>query len=347
MKKKKILVIGTGGTIASIKTKEGLKPAYKTDSLLSLFPEANEIAEISGMELLNLDSTNIQPEHWSKIAEKIEEQYDNFDGFVIIYGTDTMHYTAAALSFMLQNLNKPVILTGSVKAIGKDSDAKQNFLDSILVASSNINEVCIVFHGKIIKGSRAKKVTNEATKITENGMGVFTSINCHLVGRFIGKVEGIYERKIVFKEKHKSASGRNKKRLKVLSDLDTNICFLRIYPGFDPKILDKFTNFSCVILEALGPGNLPFSGNLILGKIKKLNDKGVPVFVTTQNPFGEVDMSLYEVGIKGMKAGAVPCNDMTSEVAIVKAMWLFGNFKKDAKKIKKLMLKNFIGEIRE
>ena len=345
-RKKKILVIGTGGTIASIKTKDGLKPAYKTDDLLSLFPEANKIAEISGMELFNLDSTNIQSKHWSKMAEKIEEQYDNFNGFVITHGTDTMHYTATALSLMLQNLNKPVILTGSVKTIGKNSDAKQNFLDSILAASSNINEVCIVFHEKIIKGSRAKKVTNEATKIAKNGIGVFTSINYHFVGEFIGKVEGIYDRRIVLNRKYKVTGNQNKKRLQVLSELDTNIGFLKIYPSFNPKILDKFINFNCVILEAFGPGNLPFLDNSILKKIKELNNKNVLVFVTTQNPFGEVDMNLYEVGVKAMKAGAIPCNDMTSEAVIVKAMWLFGNFKNDANKIKKLMLKNFVGEVR-
>ncbi|MCK5466353.1 asparaginase [Candidatus Parcubacteria bacterium] len=345
--KKKILVIGTGGTIASIKTKKGLRSAYKTEELLSFFPEADKIAEVKGMELFNLDSTNIQPQHWSEMAKEIEKRYDEYDGFVITHGTDTMHYTAATLSLMLQNLNKPVILTGSVKAIGKDSDAKQNFLDSILVAVSDINEVCIVFHGKIIKGSRAKKVTNEATKIAENGMGVFTSINCHLVGEFIGKVEGIYERKIVLNKKHKSVNCQNKKRLKILTEFDSNIVFLKIYPGFDSEILDKFTNSCCVILEAFGPGNLPFSGNSILEKIKKLNDSSVPVFITTQNPFGEVDMNLYEVGIKAMEAGAVSCKDMTSEAVIVKAMWLLGNFKKDANKIKKLMLKNFVGEIRE
>ena len=347
MKKKKILVIGTGGTIASIKTKEGLRPAYKTEELLSFFPEADEIAKVEGMELFNLDSTNIQPYHWSEMAIEIERRYDDFDGFVITHGTDTMHYTATALSFMLQNLNKPLVLTGSVKAIGKESDAKQNFLDSILVATSNINEVCIVFHGKIIKGNRAKKVTNEATKIAENGMSVFTSINCHLVGEFIGKIEGIYDRKISINKNHKVVNSKEKRKLKILAKLNTNICFLKIYPGFDSKILDKFTNFSCVILEAFGPGNLPFSGSSILKKIEELSDKDVPVFITTQNPFGEVDMSLYEVGKRTMKAGAVPCNDMTSEAVIVKAMWLLGNFKKDANKIKRLMLKNFVGEIRE
>jgi len=345
-KKKRILVIGTGGTIASIRTKEGLRSVYKTEELLSFFPEANEIAEVEGVSLFNLDSTNVQPHHWSKVAKEIEKRYNDFDGFVITHGTDTMHYTSAALSFMLQHLNKPVILTGSVRAVGRNSDAKQNFLDSILAACSNINEVCIVFHEKIIKGSRAKKVTNEATKISENGMGVFTSINYHFVGRFIGKVEGVYDRKIVLNKKYKIIGYQNKKRLQVLSELDTNIGFLKIYPGFNPKILNKFTNFSCVILEAFGPGNLPFSGNSILEKIKGLNDKGVLVFITTQNPFGEVDMNLYEVGIKAMKAGAISCNDMTSETAIVKAMWLFGNFENNANKIKKLMLKNFIGEIR-
>ena len=344
-KKKKILVIGTGGTIASIKTKQGLRPAYKTDELISFFPEAGEFADIEGKMLFNLDSTNINPKHWSELAKEIEKRYDKYDGFVITHGTDTMHYTAAALCFMLQNLNKPVILTGSVKAIGAGSDAKQNFVDSVLVACSDMNGVNIVFHGKIIKGSRAKKVTNEATKIVEKNVGVYSSINCHLVGELAGSIEGVYERKIVTNIKNQKYVSNRTKKLKLLNKVNPNICFLKIYPGFDAEILEKFNDSNCVIIEAFGPGNLPFFEGDLLDKIKILDKKGIPVFITTQNPFGEVNMDLYEVGKKAQKAGAVPCGDMISEVVIVKAMWLFGNFKVNANQIKKMMIKNYVGEI--
>lgn len=340
--KKKILVIGTGGTIASVKTKKGLRPAYKTDELISFFPETREIAEIEGKMLFNLDSTNIQPHHWSELAQEIVKQYDKYDGFVITHGTDTMHYTAPALSFMLQNLNKPVVFTGSVKVTGKDSDAKQNFIDAVLVACSDINETSIVFHGKIIRGSRAKKVTNEATRIVEKDVGVYSSINCHLAGELVAKLEGIYDRKIVINKKYKT--GKVNKKFKILEKISNKVILIKIYPGFNPKILDKFDDVECVILEAFGPGNIPFVDNSLTEKIKELTDKNISIFITTQNPFGEVDMGLYEVGQKAIKAGAISCKDMTSETAVVKAMWILGNFKR--KNIKKLMIKNFIGEIK-
>ncbi len=347
--KKKILVIGTGGTIAAVETREGLRPAYTTEELISFFPEVNQIADIEGKQLFNLDSTNMQPHHWSEIAKEIEKQYEKYDGFIIAHGTDTMQYTAAALSFMLQNLGKPVVLTGSVKAIGEDSDAKQNFIDSVIVACSEIKEVCIVFHGKIIKGCKARKITNEGTKINSEGLDVYSSINYHLLGELIGKMEDNHMRKIVLDNgydtnKHNGGNGK----IKFLPKIDAeDIILMKIYPGFKPQVLDKLSDFKCIILEAFGPGNIPFMENSLVEKIAQIiNNENRNVFITTQNPFGEVDMTLYEVGQKALKAGAIPCNDMTSETAIVKLMWILGNFGKDNKTIKELMQKNFVGEIR-
>lgn len=345
--KKKILVIGTGGTIASVETKDGLRPAYKTDELISFFPEAKNIADIDGMMLLNLDSTNIQPHHWSKIAEEIEKQYDKYDGFVITHGTDTMQYTASALSFMLQNLNKPVVLTGSVKSIGEGSDAKQNFIDSIIVASSDIKEVCIVFHGKIIKGCKARKVTNEATKVTNENLDVYSSINFHLIGEMIGTIKENKSRKVVFDGTYNTTK-KAKDTLKVFSKIDSDdVLLIKLYPGFKSKIFDKLTDFKGILIEAFGPGNIPFEETIILQKIEMLLNKGIPVFIATQNTFGEVNMELYEVGQKALKAGVIPCKDMTSETALVKLMWIIGNFGDDSNTIKELMQKNFIGEIRD
>lgn len=345
---KKILIIGTGGTIAAVKTPEGLRPAYKTDELISFFPEVLQIAKVEGKMLFNLDSTNIQPHHWSEIALEIQKQYDKYDGFIITHGTDTMQYTASALSFMLQNLSKPVVLTGSVKAIGENSDARQNFIDSVIVASSGISEVCIVFHGKIIKGCKARKITNEATRITNENLGVYSSINYHLLGELIGELKENSQRKIVFEKEYVQNDKKANKALKVLPDIDpVDIFAVRIYPGIRPEIFDRLTDFKCVLIEAFGPGNIPFMENSLVDKIDMLTKKGIPVFITSQNPFGEVDMTLYEVGQKAMKAGAVSCKDMPLETAIVKLMWIMGNFGKNSKTIKDFMLKNFVGEIRE
>ncbi len=342
----KILIIGTGGTIAAVKSKEGLRPAYKTEELISFFPEVKQIADIEGKQIFNLDSTNMQPHHWSEIAKEIEKHYKNYDGFVILHGTDTMQYTAAALSFMLQNLGKPVVLTGSVKALGKGSDAKQNFIDSLIVACSDLKEVCIVFHGKIIKGCKARKITNEATKITNENLNVFSSINYHFIGEIIGKLEDNHIRKVVFNKEYKHR--KIKGALKFLPNIDEQDIFVvRIYPGLEPEIFDKLANFKCIIIEAYGPGNIPFMENSLVEKIEMLTKKKIPVFITTQNPFGEVNLELYEVGQKALKAGAISCQDMTIETAIVKLMWIMGNFGKDYNTIKKFMLKNFIGEIRE
>jgi len=344
MKRKKILIIGTGGTIASVKTKQGLRPAYKTEEIISFFPEVKNIADIKGIMLFNLDSTNMQPDDWSKMADTIEKYYKEYDGFIITHGTDTMHYSASALSLMLQNLSKPVVFTGSVKAIGKESDAKQNFMDAVIVASSDINEVCIVFHSRIIRGSRARKTTNEATRIADKNLGVYSSINCHLVGELIGKLEGVYDRKIILNPEYRHVKN-NSRRLKALTKISANVALIKIYPGFDPLILLKLDDKDCIIIEAFGPGNLPFMKNTPLDAIKDLSERGVSVFVTTQNPFGEVNMDLYEVGKQAQKAGAISCYDMTSETALVKAMWILGNFGNEKDAVIKLMHKNFTGEI--
>lgn len=160
-----------------------------------------------------------------------------------------------------------------------------------------------------------------------------------------GKLEDNHNRRVILEKNYKLINLKQNllARTKIFND---GVLLIKIYPGFKAELLDKAAKFNCVILEAFGPGNIPFMENSLVEKIEMLTKKNIPVFVTTQNPFGEVDMSLYEVGQKAMKAGAIPCNDMTSETAIVKLMWIMGNFGKDIKTVKELMLKNFIGEIR-
>lgn len=157
--KKRILMIGTGGTIASKQTDKGLSPGLSSEDVLSYIPQVQEVCEVRTMQVCNIDSTNVMPEHWEILTRTIEEQYDKYDGFVICHGTDTLAYTAAALSYMIQNSRKPIVITGAQKPINMDvTDAKTNLLDSFIYASDDDSQdVNIVFDGKVIVGTRAKK----------------------------------------------------------------------------------------------------------------------------------------------------------------------------------------------
>ena len=169
---KKILMIATGGTIASMKTEDGLAPQLTSQDILHYIPHLKEICEVDTLQLCNLDSTNISMQHWLMMAQTIEEKYEYYDGFVICHGTDTMAYTAAALSYLIQHSPKPIVLTGSQKPVNMEiTDARSNLLDSfIYAASDNSCGVQIVFSGKVILGTRARKVRTKSFQ-------AFTSIN--------------------------------------------------------------------------------------------------------------------------------------------------------------------------
>ena len=340
--KKKILFIGTGGTIASVASEDGLQPGFLAEELLDFFPEAVEMADITAMQLCSFDSTNLHPDHWKQMAQAVLKNYHTYDGFVIGHGTDTISYSASALSFALQGLSKPVVFTGSVLPLGAPkSDAKQNFTDSVRVASSDlVQEVCVCFHQEIIHGTRARKITNEATKITNEKMGVYASINLHLAGTIdVGRVVG---KKIHFTEKPKQKNSV----LECLDQFDKSVGLIKLFPGLEATILKKFSDKKAIIIEAFGPGNIPFAYGDWLPQIEALTQKEVLVVVTTQNPFGEVDMEKYEVGQKALSVGAIPAHDMITETALVKCMWILGNYSESSFAEKKaLFLKNVCGEI--
>lgn len=152
-------MIGTGGTIASKQTEAGLAPGLSSEDILSYIPQVESVCDVDTLQVCNIDSTNVTPEYWKKIAGAIEEHYEEYDGFVICHGTDTLAYTAAALSYMIQNSEKPIVITGAQKPINMDvTDAKTNLLDSFIYASDDASQdVTIVFDGKVIVGTRAKK----------------------------------------------------------------------------------------------------------------------------------------------------------------------------------------------
>lgn len=307
--KKKILLIATGGTIASKKTEDGLAPGITSEELLAFVPEIKEFCNVDTIQLLNIDSTNIQPEYWVLMTEAIEKNYDKYDGFVISHGTDTMSYTAAALSYLIQNLDKPIIVTGSQKPINVDiTDAKKNLLDSFrFAAEKNVRGVYLVFDGKAIVGTRARKVKSKS-------YSAFESINFPVAAI----IDDVRITKYIRNE-------RLTKKVKFFNTIYPSIFLLKLAPGMEPDVLDYIgEKYEGVVIESYGVGGLPFLDKRnFLKKLGSLTEKGKIVVVATQVMFEGSDMGIYEVGVKAMKKFKVlQAYDMTIEAVITKLMWI-------------------------
>lgn len=335
--KKKILLIGTGGTISAKRVNEAWKPGLFTEhELLASIPELQTLANITTINLFNIDSVCMQPKYWVQIAEKIAELYDNFDGFVITHGTDTLHYTASALSFLLQDLAKPVVLTGSmVPAFELGSDARWNLIDAVRVAvETNIHEIVIVFNHKILRGNRTKK-------FREIEFDAYQSIGMPPIG--------IIEQNIRYSGTP-YASRSPETPLKVYHAMEIEVCIQKITPGYNPTIIPKLIDigYKGIITEGFGSGNIPIAENSLIEEITQATSQKVPVIVCSQCAIGFSWMDLYEAGKKALKANAIPGYDMISETAMTKLMWILGNFPEATyDQIKMLMLQNFAGEISE
>lgn len=312
--RKKILLLATGGTIASKKSENGLSPQITPEELLEFIPQVQEFCEVSAIQLLNLDSSNMEPQHWKIIVNAIREHYEAFDGFVIAHGTDTMAYTAAALSYMIQNTKKPVVITGAQKPIDLEiTDAKSNLIDSFLYAADAKSQgVQIVFDGKVIAGTRAKKVRSKSyNAFSSIDYPCLAMIQEQVIMRYIPMLP--YEEEVTFYE-----------------ELDENIFLMKLIPGIRPRVLRSiFEHYDCIIVESFGVGGIPKSISeeffcLCQEYPQKL------VVMATQVAHEGSDMTVYEVG-HDMKQN---CNflesyDMTLESVIAKLMWMLGNF--DAK----------------
>ncbi len=307
--KKNILLIATGGTIASKKTENGLSPEITSDELLGYVPEINEFCNVDTIQLLNIDSTNIQPEYWVLMTEAIEKDYNKYDGFVISHGTDTMSYTAAALSYLIQNLDKPVVVTGSQKPINADiTDAKKNLLDSFrFAAEKDVRGVYLVFDGKAIIGTRARKVKSKS-------YSAFDSINFPVAAIIDDKRITKYIRNEVLNEK-----------VVFYKTIYPSIFLLKLVPGMEPDVLDYIgEKYEGVVIESYGVGGLPFLDRRnFLEKLENLTEKGKIVVIATQVMFEGSDMGVYEVGIKALKnLKVLQAYDMTIEAVITKLMWI-------------------------
>ncbi len=307
--KKRILMIGTGGTIASKQSGNGLSPGLSSEDVLSYIPQVKDVCEVKTMQVCNIDSTNVMPEHWELLTKTIEEQYDKYDGFVICHGTDTLAYTAAALSYMIQNSRKPIVITGAQKPINMDvTDAKTNLLDSfIYAADDNSQDVNIVFDGKVIVGTRAKKVCAKS-------YNAFESINYPYIAVI---QDGMVIRYM--------PTTPHKYRVRFYHGMKNSIYVLKLIPGMKSDILSYiFKDYDCIVIESFGVGGMPQSiVHEFYEQMEEWKEKGKLVVMTTQVVNEGSNMTVYEVGQKVKQDfDLIESYDMTLEATITKMMWL-------------------------
>lgn len=319
---KKILMIGTGGTIASEMSASGLAPGLSSAQLLSFIPSIKNICDVDCIQICSLDSTNIGPEHWLLMADTVRKNYDKYDGFVISHGTDTMAYTSAALSYLIQNSPKPIIITGSQKPINSENtDSKINLEDSFLCAASGcFCGVQVVFNGKVIVGTHARKTKSKSFQ-------AFSSIDYPYLG-----VINNGQLRLYMHRKYDNAYPT------FFDKINPNVALMKLIPGVKADFLEYLLQKNdAVIIESFGVGGIPsLDGNDFYTVIKNGIENGKTVVVTTQVANEGSDLSVYDVGNR-FKANLniLEPFDMTTETVVAKLMWILGQTS-DPEQIKKM-----------
>lgn len=332
MKKKKILIILTGGTfgMAEGAGNTSLKPSdVDGQYIVKAVPEIKKLADIEWVSIFNLDSSDISPKHWENIGHTINSSYSNYDGFVVIHGTDTMVYSAAATSFMMKATEKPIVFTGSQRPLSKaGSDAKANLIDAVKFATLNIPEVGISFGGELLRGNRAKKMSIE----NENA---FLSPNYPVLAK-----RGVLPK---IKKKVLRASGTPVWEF----GFDTSVALLKVFPGMKADLLRESLTSGKVkglILEGFGSGNLPEFDETWLNLIDDLRKLMIQTMITSQCPHGFVNLKAYQNGMRAIHKGAISCGNITTESAVVKLMFAL-NRKKYYNDIVDFMRQSYCGEM--
>jgi len=329
---KRILLIQTGGTIAmGIRSENDGEVSNQacTDNLISRIPQLTELAEITVKDLFFKDSSDIDPDDWYSLVQEIEKQYNDFDGFVVLHGTDTMAYTASALSFAFQNLAKPIIFTGSqVPMSVLRSDAGRNLINAVQMATLPFNEVGICFNDKIYRGNRCAKMSiSDFTAYTSPNFPPLAEIGLNIDIKYVINPQ----------------IGK----LKTLKHFSREIIVLRIYPGINPIIyLPLLDNgVKAVILSAFGSGNFPVTGSSnMIPFLNKCIDNNIFVVLASQAMHDAVNLNKYESGRIARDLGCLSAYDMTMEASITKMMHLLGNYS-NQHQIRDLFGKSIAGEL--
>lgn len=337
-----ILLVYTGGTIGMKQDPDtlALKP-FNFNQILEEVPELRKFGckiDTYSFDPL-IDSSDVQPDFWIRLTSLIKENYEKYDGFVILHGTDTMSFTASALSFMFENLAKPVVLTGSQLPIGMlRTDGKENLISSIEIASAvgpdghpMVPEVCIYFESQLYRGNRT-------TKYNAENFRAFRSANCPVLADVGIHIK--YDRSLIRYPQDWNAP------LRVFQNLDTNVAILKIFPGITPEVIDAILNMEelrGVVLETFGSGNAP-TADWFVERIKDAVHRGLVVLNVTQCHAGKVDMDAYATGVALKQEGVISGFDSTTEAAVTKMFFALGQ-SDSSDKVKELLQSNLRGEI--
>ena len=311
MNGKKILWLSTGGTIASVPGPDGFVPQKSGAQMKDLLPGLDEICSVDCREVFSLDSSNVQPYHWSRLAEAVGAAYNDYNGFVITHGTDTMAYTASALCWMLKNLGKPVVVTGSQLPLADPrTDGRANILNAFSVACSGRPGVFVVFGGRVMRGSSVKKMDTK-------DFNAFHSVNERPAAEI--SAAGIIW--------NSSDPARPDGEFRVMSSLDDRVLLLKLVPGFSPALIDYAVaqKYRAIVIEGFGSGGVPTRDNSVLPALEHAVKAGLLVVCGSQCSSGGVKLDLYEVGVLASRLGALSAGMLTTEAVCTKLMWALGN----------------------
>ena len=307
-KKKNILLLTTGGTIASMPGGEGLEP-HRADVLERELEQLRTYYDITVRDVMCLDSSNIRPEEWQFIATEIFNQRSDYDGVVVSHGTDTMAYTASAVTFMLPDIDRPVVFTGSQLPLNDVlSDAPDNLRTAFAMAASGKPGVFLAFDRKVMLGCRA-------VKVRASGFSAFESINARYAG-IVSNLGLVMDEQVLPKCQRPA---------RLCTNISKDVFLLKLTPGLNPAIFDMLAamGYKGIVIEAFGLGGINFLGKGLRG-IQRAVEDGISVVVTTQCLYDSSDLRVYQVGNKLLDLGVVQARDMTSEAAMTKLMWGIG-----------------------